>query len=67
MAAASRSRNFMVVLPLVCRDHRFEIVRRSLHVLSDGAARVRALVVAPALRIIYIYIFFFQPPDSILN
>lgn len=42
--------NFMVVLSLVCRDHGFQIMRRSLHVLAHWTALVRTFVVAPAGR-----------------
>lgn len=46
----------VVVLPFICGDHRFEIMRCSLHMLADRASRVCAFVVAPVR--LYIYISF---------
>jgi hypothetical protein len=50
VAAVPGSWNLVVVLPLVRRDHGLEIVRGPLDMLAHRAARVGALVVAPACR-----------------
>ena len=46
-AAATCSWNIVVVLPLVGRDYRSEVVGGSLHVFSHRASGACALVVAP--------------------
>lgn len=49
MAAIPCSRNIVIVFPFICGDHRFQIMRCPLHMLSNCATCVCTLVVAPVV------------------
>lgn len=47
LTAIPSSRNIMVVFPLICGDHRFQVMWCPLNMLSNNTSRIGALVITP--------------------